>query len=142
MEAAPNREHIRNMAEARAHVKRDGGCYIRPSNCPDPSRCHAPMQTGAVIPQLAESQNLQQSPRPFGRVVHPDETIGKIGPTPVFGPPASHPGSSPVGALPPVDSSPSSPSAGLRLDPSSSRNAISFALLTWSAASTPAGDHA
>src|SRR5271166_1516501 len=30
MEAAPNREHIRNMAEARAHVKRDGGCYIRP----------------------------------------------------------------------------------------------------------------
>src|SRR5208283_3835060 len=88
MEAAPNREHIRNMAEARAHVKRDGGCYIRPSNCPDPSRCHAPMQTGAVIPQLAESQNLQQSPRPFGRVVHPDETIGKIGPTPVFGPPA------------------------------------------------------
>src|SRR5271166_5061977 len=30
MEAAPNREHIRNMAEARAHVKRDGGCYMRP----------------------------------------------------------------------------------------------------------------
>src|SRR5208283_604782 len=36
MEAAPNREHIRNMAEARAHVKRDGGCYIRPIFWPLP----------------------------------------------------------------------------------------------------------
>src|SRR5208283_5551167 len=33
---APNREHIRNMAEARAHVKRDGGCYIRPIFWPLP----------------------------------------------------------------------------------------------------------
>jgi anti-anti-sigma regulatory factor len=30
MRAAPNREHIRNMAEVRAHVKRGGGSYIRP----------------------------------------------------------------------------------------------------------------
>src|SRR5208337_3754999 len=43
MEAAPNREHIRNMAEARAHVKRDGGCYIRPSF----SALHGPSGTEA-----------------------------------------------------------------------------------------------
>ena len=57
--------------------------------------------------------------RPFGR--HPGEMIWKIGPDPVFGPPVSRPGSSPVEALPPVDSLPSSPSAVLRLDPSSCR---------------------
>ena len=32
MRAAPNRGHIRNMAEARAHVKRPGGCYIMPED--------------------------------------------------------------------------------------------------------------
>ena len=42
----------------------------------------------------------------------------------MFGPPVSRPGSSPVEALPPVDSLPSSPSAVLRLDPSSCRPSL------------------
>ncbi len=58
MEAAPNREHIRNMAEARAHVKRDGGCYIRPINSRD---YVAAKMTPA---QIAEAQKMASEWKP------------------------------------------------------------------------------
>jgi hypothetical protein len=53
MRAAPNREHIRNMAEARAHVKRCGGCYIRPD---------IPAEVDVrIAPLLAELQETRRA---------------------------------------------------------------------------------
>ena len=42
MRATPNREHIRNMAEARVHVKRRGGCYIMAEDIAATVRTKAP----------------------------------------------------------------------------------------------------
>ena len=73
MEAAPNREHIRNMAEARAHVKRDGGCYIRPEFVTDGLHdlSHVVEEPGAVqrihtcpersVPEIRSSCDLDEA---------------------------------------------------------------------------------
>src|SRR5208283_706767 len=55
MEAAPNREHIRNTAEARAHVKRDGGCYIRPRM--------RPFSQPAFVPNSVYCGGARQRPK-------------------------------------------------------------------------------
>src|SRR5271165_5796824 len=56
MEAAPNREHIRNMAEVRAHVKRDGGCYIRPE------MLDGQVRLGGTFRRIWASGNIAISP--------------------------------------------------------------------------------
>jgi hypothetical protein len=62
-ESHPKHEHIGNMAEPRAHVKRFGGCYIRACICPLLYITGEPLEhfVGSVIKEFRELLRIAPS---------------------------------------------------------------------------------